>query len=308
MSSSVNEKKAQEQAREAERLQKKADQAARQSKSSEAAREQFTALLKKQDAKEQKPDSKKAQDAERRGQEARGQKAQADQAGTARMARMARGGAMQQSRAMEQAKSFHTLLDRQRGETASAHEGMTSERLTAQSEAREASSERAKDVDEKGEVQREQVQEDLRTEAREQDRVNSAIDGQARGGGGGGGSHGGDGGAQGENAPGKVGETEKAGPSSYVRGAQKIPEAMLEKLVRDIYVGVNAEGLKMFQIELKEGVLQGGSIQVVADGGKISLNFGGLDGQAKNLVESSKGDLMRRLGAKGLTLENLTFA
>jgi hypothetical protein len=86
---------------------------------------------------------------------------------------------------------------------------------------------------------------------------------------------------------------------------KQIPPEMLEKLVSTVYLAVTEKGLKEFQIELKDGVLKGAFLKISAENGKVGLSFSGLDAGTKNLVESSKGDLMRRLEKKGLKLARL---
>ena len=83
---------------------------------------------------------------------------------------------------------------------------------------------------------------------------------------------------------------------------KQIPPELLEKLVSTVYLAVTEKGLKEFQIELKDGPLKGGFLKISAENGKVALSFSGIGASEKNLLEASKGDLMRRLEKKGLAL------
>lgn len=110
---------------------------------------------------------------------------------------------------------------------------------------------------------------------------------------------------------GGVGETQRNKAAGEVKGARKpqeIPQEILDKLVEEVRVGVNAEGKSEFQIDLKEGVLQGMTLKVTAEGGKVQCNFVGGDNSAKNFIEASQGSLARALEGKGLSLDALTVA
>ncbi len=96
----------------------------------------------------------------------------------------------------------------------------------------------------------------------------------------------------------KISETQKANPPA------KIPDEILHQLVDRIFVGINAKGLNQFVIELKDGVLGGGLINVSAQGGKINLKFSGLDDESKKLVQNSKQELSDRLHGKNLSLDS----
>ncbi len=84
----------------------------------------------------------------------------------------------------------------------------------------------------------------------------------------------------------------------------KIPDEVLHQLVDRIFVGVDQKGLGQFIIELKDGVLGGGQINVSAQGGKIKLKFSGLDESSKRLVRNSKQELAARLRGKNLSLDS----
>lgn len=111
---------------------------------------------------------------------------------------------------------------------------------------------------------------------------------------------------------GAVSEAGKNGAAVQVKGARKVKELpeefqdMINKMVDGVRVGVNEVGHAEFQIDLKEGVMQGMTLRVSADGGKVSCQFIGGDGAAKNFIESNEGGLARALESKGMQLEKLS--
>lgn len=222
------------------------------------------------------------------------------------MARMARGGTLQHGRILEQVKSFQGTLQNQKAQSAEAQEGRVQRREDGMIETRVQSDERITDLEQKRETRAEQEREQAKAEAQAEGRANAAISG--RGGSGGGSSqHQNDG--QGEHAAAAIQKAKGAAgaeEAASARAVQQIPELILQALADKVYVGVNAEGLAEFRIELKEGILEGATLQVTAAEGGIKLQFHGLEGNAKRLVQASEGDLARRLGAKGLRLQSLS--
>ncbi|MFZ9889136.1 MAG: type III secretion HpaP family protein [Myxococcota bacterium] len=143
-------------------------------------------------------------------------------------------------------------------------------------------------------------------EAREEERVNSAITGHGhRGSGGGGGNSQHDPPTTGIDALGESKGAPGTAASPQARAVQQVSEQILAALAREVFVGFNERGFAEMRIELHEGVLQGGTLRVEAHDGEIRLRFEGLSGHARNLVSSSEGELSRRLQAKGLRLTAL---
>ena len=309
MSSRVDEQNAQA-AAEAERLAQRADKQAREAKTSEAGRQAFSRLVKanQQESKTAKAKGDKSE-AEARQGETQGQKAAKGSQQADRQARMARGGVVQHSRVMEQAKSFSQLLGNQQASTAQADGQRVEARDKGSRKDKVEKDEREREVV-RSEVKKEGEREQARVEAREGALQHGAIDpdGKNRGGGGQGGQGRGDEGAAAVAALQKGAATAPAaGPQGAV-GVKQIPPELLEKLVSAVYLAVNDKGLKEFQIELKDGPLKGGFLKLSADRGQISLSFLGLEGDQRRLVEASKGELMRRLEKKGLRLQKLTVS
>ncbi len=285
-------------AADAERLQKKIDRDTRDSKATSAQRETFAKMMKggqTQQRTDKSPVLRK--EAERQG--AAQQKTASD---AERKAQMARGGLQSNARALEQAKSFQGGLSRAHSETQQSDAQRTESRDTGVSHDRVDRDERGTEQLQKAEVKKDQQHDLQRIEAREpQHLANAAIDGNGQGGGGGGNKR---------EHPGAPAHSvaapvaAAAGPSA-AHEVKQIPPELLEKLVSTVYLAVNQKGLREFQIELKEGVLSGATLKISADDGKISLRFIGLDAQKQNLIESSKGELMRKLEKKGLRLARL---
>ncbi|MES2503255.1 MAG: hypothetical protein V4534_00070 [Myxococcota bacterium] len=84
-----------------------------------------------------------------------------------------------------------------------------------------------------------------------------------------------------------------------------LPPGALNEIVDKIYVGVDQTGASQFVIELKSDVLNGGQIQVTAQGKNIKLKLSGLNYASKQTVRAAEGDLKQRLQGKGLTLSSL---
>lgn len=106
--------------------------------------------------------------------------------------------------------------------------------------------------------------------------------------------------AQGSADAGKV----VVGKSEKMAAKERIPPAMLQAMVDKIHEH-SQHGMNEFQIQLKDDILGGGSIRVTMAGGKMKVAFTMKDASAKNLLESSKGKLMRMFEMKGLALESL---
>lgn len=286
---------------EAERMQKTADRAARDAKRTDDSKNRFGELVKQGQAKDQHTTQTQQRSV---GEQVMAQHARTEQ-DAARMARLARGGTLQHGRILEQVKSFQGTLETQKAKTEETDKGRVETRHEGMAEARGQSEERVGDLEQKKDLRADKEREQLKAEARDQTRANAAIDGQARGKGGS--QSGGEGMADPNAAQvagiGKAGAAEEAQQAHEVK---QIPEAILEALANEVYVGVNAKGLAEFRVELKEGILQGATMRITADGGKIQLAFDGLEGNAKRLVQASEGEIARRLEKKGLRLDALT--
>jgi hypothetical protein len=289
-------------AAEAERLQKKIDREARDAK----ARDAFAKLVRtnQQDSSVQRQKNEKQAESQR-GEEHAGKTARQAQEGD-RAARSARGGVQQQSKAMEQARSFQGVLTNQQSATREADKGRVERRDQGTKKDRVEKDDREVGI-RRQETKKEVEAEAARIEAREQARPNAAIQGDNRGS-----SGGSDKGSE-DNAASAIAQARKAA-APQAQGVQaprevkQIPPELLEKLASAVYLGVNQKGLKEFQIELKDGPLKGAFLKISADGGKVALRFEGVGADEKRLLEASKGDLLRRLEKKGLSLSKLEVA
>jgi hypothetical protein len=109
----------------------------------------------------------------------------------------------------------------------------------------------------------------------------------------------------GSHPGGQQGAAAAEGSAKSSGSSKTIPAEIIAYLVRAIFVGINEEGLKTMRIELKGAGLDGGILDIKADGGKIFLHFKDLDDNTERLLQSSKGPLMGKLEAKGLALEEM---
>ncbi|MBI3180462.1 MAG: hypothetical protein HYZ27_12420, partial [Deltaproteobacteria bacterium] len=153
---------------------------------------------------------------------------------------------------------------------------------------------------------------DRRVETREQQQQNDRLaaisrdDPRGQKGGGGGGDLGGDAGAEGQLAgQGNIAQPAQAVAASEAKGAAgaRLPQHVLDEIVKRVLVGVNAQGISEFQIEFRENVLAGSRLFISAEGGKISARFETPDANVKRLLKASEGELARAFGRKGLSLE-----
>ncbi len=287
-----------QQAQEAERLQKTVEKQAREAKSSAEGREAFGKLL----SKSGEAARENAENATRQSQQGQQTTNKGD---AAKSALLARNGMAQHSRVMEQAKGFQGSLEQAQHKSASADQGRVQSRDSGVKKDRVEHEERKEVLEQKAEAKRDRDADVARAAAAAAAAPNAAI--------------GSDGGSKGDGEPPKDDGSAAAAEAvkkaaqqpQAVQGAKKahevkqIPPELLEKLVSTVYLAVTEKGLKEFQIEMKDGPLKGASLKISADNGKVALSFSGLGANEKNLLEASKGDLMRRLEKKGLTLGRL---
>lgn len=288
-------------AREAERAAKEADKRSREAKLAQTDRQTFGRMLESQKGAKEQAAQAGAQQA--REQAAEGQKKTGEQA---KAALMARHGVAQQGRFMEAAKSFQGSLEQAQQKTQTSDQGRVERRDAGKQKDRVEHEDRKEVQERRAEAKKDTEAELARAEARDAARPNAAISGDGKGSGGDSQPGGDDGSAAAAAAIKKAAQqpTAAQGPQA-AREVKQIPPELLEKLVSTVYLAVTEKGLKEFQIELKDGPLKGAFLKISADNGKVALAFSGLGAQEKALLESSKGDLMRRLEKKGLSLGRL---
>lgn len=287
--------------REAERTAQEADKRAREAKRESSDREMFGKLLSGQKEAQQtklKGDARQA--------ESKGQAAQKQSADMGRTAMAARNGAQQHSKILEQARGFTGGLQQTQAKSGQENAGQVERRDVGKQKDRVEREERSEVQQAKAEAKRDAEAELARVEAHDAARPNAAIGSDGKGSGGDGQQPQDDGSAAAAAAIKKAAQQPQMvqGPKA-AQQVKQIPPELLEKLVATVHLAVTEKGLKEFQIELKDGPLKGGFLKISAEKGKVSLSFSGLDPSTKNLVESSKGDLMRRLEKKGLSLARL---
>jgi hypothetical protein len=303
MTSRVEEQNAKN-AAEAERLNKKIEREGRDAKASDTSRDAFSKLVRtnQQSSSETKKQGEREQTEARQG-EAQAQKGAKNASEADRAARLARGGALSQNRVLEQARSFQGVLTNQQAQTQEADKGRVERREAGTAKDRVEAEDKTKDVD-KQEATRDAEVEQAKVEARNDAKANGAIN-----------PDGSNGGQQRDKRSGQGDEGGQKQPlqtqAPVAKGAQgprevrQIPPEILEKLCSAVWLGVNEKGLREFQIELKDGPLKGAHVKITAEDGKVALTFTNVGGDEKRLLEASKGDLMRRLEKKGLSLARL---
>jgi hypothetical protein len=285
---------------EAERAAKEADKRARDTKLAQADRQAFGRLLEQHKGAKDQAHRAGAQQANRKTDD--GAKKAGEQA-TAALA--ARQGVVQHGRLAEASKTFQGSLERAHANAHAADHGRVERREAGKHKDRVEHEDRREVHEARAEAKRDREADVARAEASEAQRPNAAISGGSDGSDAGGQSRRDDGSAAAATAIQQTAATTSAQSAQEARPVKQIPPELLEKLVSTVYLAVTEKGLKEFQIELKDGPLQGGFLKISADGGKVSLAFSGLGANERALLESSKGELMRRLGKKGLTLGRL---
>ena len=85
----------------------------------------------------------------------------------------------------------------------------------------------------------------------------------------------------------------------------KLPTAVLEAIAKAVALAFAADGKTEMHIALKGDMLEGVTLKVSARKGKVRCSFEGCDRNTKNLIESSRGELMRQLGKRGMELDIL---
>ena len=205
--------------------------------------------------------------------------------------------------ASKQAQLLHQRLDNRHKESSAQKNEQAMARQDGVQESKDAAEDRKTDLDEQ-ETQRVDQKEDRKTIQSDGDVNESAVDPDQR---------------QGRGQQDKEGRQDDGSQPGLQQGAgaadgssakssmpKTIPAAIVAYLVRAIFVGINEEGLKTMRVELKGAGLDGGVLDIKADGGKIFLHFKDVDENTDRLLQGSKGALMRKLEAKGLALEEMT--
>jgi hypothetical protein len=86
----------------------------------------------------------------------------------------------------------------------------------------------------------------------------------------------------------------------------QLTQELIDKIVSAIHTAHVADGRTEMHIDLKGTLLDGVRLKVSAENGKVKCSFEGCDKSLKNLIESSKGALMRGLSKRGLSLVSLS--
>jgi len=256
---------------------------------------------------EKKDESRRLESSRQENHRARGQEQKKDQRTAAQKkqqeaSQQAKRPLKQEHQASKQARMLHQKLDAHRKDSSALKNDQSLARKDGIQETKEATEDRKLDLDEQDRQSVDQ-KEDRKAALGEQDAADVPIDPDQRQG------------QQKQQGDGRRDDGSQSGPQqasataeglSKSRGASKIiPAEILAYLVRAIFVGIDQTGLKTMRIELKGAGLEGGTLDIKADGGKLFLHFKDLDDNTDRLLQSSKGTLMRKLEEKGLLLEEM---
>ncbi|MEQ9498450.1 MAG: flagellar hook-length control protein FliK [Deltaproteobacteria bacterium] len=89
-------------------------------------------------------------------------------------------------------------------------------------------------------------------------------------------------------------------------GRPAIPQEVLQRLVSAIYKAVNADGRTSMRITLKGGKLEGVTVDIKSEGGKVSCEFGNCPKELKSMLKKGTSQLAKGLSRRGLKLERLS--
>ncbi len=211
-------------------------------------------------------------------------------------------------------------VTRQAGQNALlARQGIASNRLAANLQAKGEQSvtftqsegtSRSEDSEETREVLNDTQSQVNREEQGAQDRIEAISRDDAEGGGGGmGGGQDSEGSESQDNPQAQIAAMNSAdasaAPNAAAPSGPRLPDALVQELVKRVMVGADAEGISQFHIEFKDDVLGGVRLEISAEGGKISAKFVTDDVNVGRLLKASEGQLARAFGHKGMTLSRL---
>jgi len=211
-------------------------------------------------------------------------------------------------------------VTRQAGQNALlARQGIASNRLAANLQTKGEQSvtftqsegtSRSEDSEETREVLKDTQSQVNHEEQGANDRIEAISGDDAEGGGGGmGGGQDSEGAEPQDNPQAQIAAMNSANASAAPKAAApsgpRLPDALVQELVKRVMVGADAEGISQFHIEFKDDVLGGVRLEISADGGKISAKFVTDDVNVGRLLKASEGQLARAFGHKGMTLSRL---
>lgn len=94
----------------------------------------------------------------------------------------------------------------------------------------------------------------------------------------------------------------QAAQAKEAKHEPRIAQEVIDKIVSAIQAAQLADGRTEMQVELKGTMLEGVKLKVSSKGGKVTCTFSGCDRDTRNLLEASKGALMRALEKRGMSL------
>ena len=80
---------------------------------------------------------------------------------------------------------------------------------------------------------------------------------------------------------------------------------MIREIAKAIAIAAASDGKSEVMIQLKGPMFEGVTLKVGLRKGKVRCSFDGCDRNTRNLIDASKGELMRALSKKGLELDIL---
>lgn len=89
------------------------------------------------------------------------------------------------------------------------------------------------------------------------------------------------------------------------KAAPVVPPQMMEQIVQDVRLGINAQGLAEFQFDLKSDVLEGLKLKISTKDGQVSATFIAENIHVKEAIDQGAQELIQALQDRGLEVANL---
>jgi hypothetical protein len=97
-------------------------------------------------------------------------------------------------------------------------------------------------------------------------------------------------------------------PMPVEKTPHMMPDKMLDQIVQEVRLGVNARGEAEFQFDLKSDVLEGLKLKISSKDGHVSASFIAENVHVKDAIDQGAQDLIKALQARGLEVANFNVS
>jgi len=94
------------------------------------------------------------------------------------------------------------------------------------------------------------------------------------------------------------------GPIQVEKSAPVMPTKMIDQIVQEVRLGINALGEAEFQFDLKSDVLEGLKLKISSKDGRVSAAFIAENVHVKDTIDKSAQELIKALQMRGLEVAN----